>query len=146
MYTGLLHTHNFLRLIILIAFVVTLYRSYAGWFGRKNWIKGDNLRGIILTSLMDLQLLIGFALYFVYSPVTQIAFQDFGLAMKNADLRFYAVEHSLLMIVAVALVHVGRAKSKKAGSDLKRFKRSAIFYTLAVLVILAAIPWGRAWM
>jgi len=143
MYTGFLHLHDTLRWLLLLSLVITLVKYLAGWFGNQSWKKTDNLLGIVFTSLMDLQLLTGLVLYFFLSPVTKLAMSDFGAAMKNADLRFYAVEHFTMMLIAVVLVHIGRAKSKKAKTDLAKFKTATIFYLIAFVVILAAIPWNR---
>jgi len=143
MYTVFLHLHDTLRWLLLAILLVTLVKYLVGWIGNQAWKKLDNILGIVFTSLMDLQLLIGLVLYFVLSPVTKMAFGDFGAAMKNADLRFYAVEHFVMMLVAVVLVHIGRAKSKKAKIDRKKFKTAFIYYTIALVVILAAIPWNR---
>jgi hypothetical protein len=129
--------------LLLLAFVITLVKYLVGWFGEQAWKKADNILGLVLTSLMDLQLLTGLVLYFFLSPVTKIALSDFGGAMKNPDLRFYAVEHLSMMLIAVILVHIGRAKSKKAVFDRDKFKQGAIFFLIALVVIVAAIPWSR---
>ena len=57
------------------------------------------------------------------------------------------------MIVAVVLAHIGRSRSKKATDDRGKFKRAAIFFGLAMLAVLLAIPWpflaagaGRGWL
>lgn len=143
MYTGFLHLHDALRWLLLLAFLITVIKYLAGWLGDQGWKKIDHTLGLILTALMDLQLLTGLVLYFFLSPVTKIAFNDFGGAMKNPDLRFYAVEHLTMMLAAVILVHIGRAKSKKAVFDRDRFKHSAIYFLLALVLILAGIPWSR---
>ena len=144
MYTGFLHLHDTLRWLLLIVIVITMVKYLVGWLGKQSWSKIDNLLGIVFTSLMDLQLLIGLVIYFFLSPVTKLVFSDFGAAMKDSGLRFYAVEHISMMIIAVALVHVGRAKSKKAKTDQAKFKTAIIFFLIALAVIVAAIPWGRA--
>jgi hypothetical protein len=143
MYTGFLHLHDTLRWLLLLSLVTTLVKYLIGWLGNQRWKKTDNLMGVVFTSLMDVQLLTGLVLYFFLSPVTKMALSDFGAAMKNADLRFYAVEHIAMMVIAVVLVHIGRAKSKKVTSDRGKFKTATIFYGIALLVILAAIPWSR---
>lgn len=104
----------------------------------------DNRWGLGFTVSLDVQVLLGLLLYFVFSPITTAAFSDFGAAMANSAVRFFLVEHSLIMIVALILAHVGRALAKKADTDVGKHKRAAIFYTLAMLSILAVIPWGAA--
>ena len=143
MYIGFLHLHDTLRWLLLLSLVTTLVKYLIGWLGNQPWKKTDNLMGIIFTSLMDLQLLVGLVLYFFLSPITKFAFSDFGAAMKDTELRFYAVEHFLMMLIAVVLVHIGRAKSKKASTDAAKFKVATIFFGLAFVVMLVAIPWSR---
>ena len=146
MYTGLLHTHNMFRWLVLIALVLTLIFALTGWFGKKSWKKRDNISGLVLTIFMDIQFLVGLILYFFASPITKTAFADFGAAMKNADLRFYAVEHILMMLIALVLVHIGRMKIKRINADWKKHRATVIWYGISLLLILAAIPWERALM
>ncbi len=143
MYEVFLMLHSLLRWLLLVSLVVTIGKYLAGWLGSQPWKKMDNTLGIIFTSLMDLQLLIGLVLYFFLSPVTKMAFSDFGAAMKDDGLRFYAVEHFSMMLIAVVLAHIGRAKSKKSQTDKGKFRTGAIFFILALALIIAAIPWGR---
>ncbi len=143
MYTGFLHLHDTLRWLLLVSLAVTLVKYLAGWLGNQPWKKTDNILGIVFTSLMDLQLLTGLVLYFFLSPVTKLAMSDFGAAMKDADLRFYAVEHFAMMLIAVVLVHIGRAKSKKAKTDQGKFKIATIFFLIALVLMAVAIPWNR---
>ena len=143
MYSGILVLHNTLRWLILLSIAVTIFKYLTGWLGKQPWKKIDNILGIVFTSLMDLQLLIGLSLYFFLSPVTKMAMSDFGAAMKDDTLRFYAVEHISIMVIAVTLVHVGRAKSKKAKTDVDKFRIASIFFLAALVLILAGIPWSK---
>ena len=95
--------------------------------------------GIIL-----LQLLIGVSLYVFLSPTTGTAFNDFGAAMKDSTLRYWAVEHIFVMIVGTTLAQIGRIKSKKAETNQTKFRLQAIYYTIAILIILSRIPFGEA--
>lgn len=143
MYIGLLHLHNVLRWLILIAALVVLLKYFIGWFSQKKWQKSDHILGVIFTALIDLQFLTGIVLYFFISPITKTAFQDFGAAMKNADLRFYAVEHALMMLIAAALIHIGWSRSKKAVTDKSKFSQALLFFGIAYVIIIALIPWSR---
>ena len=146
MYTGLLHTHNLFRWLALVAAVVAIAIAFAGWLGKKEWKKSDNLIGLLFTIFIDIQFLVGIILYAFVSPITKAAFADFGAAMGNADLRFYAVEHIVIMIVALAVIHIGRSKSKKAATPVKQHKAAALFYSIGLILILLGIPWDRALM
>ncbi len=144
MYTGLLHTHNLFRWLVLIVMILALVFAFTGWLKKRDWSKKDNITGLLLTIFVDIQFLVGIILYAFVSPLTKAAFNDFGAAMKNADLRFYAVEHISLMIIALILIHIGRAKSKKSVAPWKKHRSAAIYYGIALVLVLAAIPWERA--
>jgi uncharacterized membrane protein YozB (DUF420 family) len=144
MYSFILATHNIVRWLILVAAVVAIVQAFAGWFGKKEWSKADNLTGIIYVSVVDLNVLLGLILYLFLSPLTRQAFADFGAAMGNPTLRFFAVEHIFTMLVALALAHIGRSLSKKATETTKKHRTAAIWYTVSLLAILTMIPWDRA--
>jgi ABC-type dipeptide/oligopeptide/nickel transport system permease component len=144
MYTGLLHTHNLFRWLVLIVLILAVGFALIGWLKKQEWTKKDNLTGLLLTIFIDIQFVVGMVLYAFASPLTKAAFADFGAAMKNADLRFYAVEHILMMVFALVLIHIGRAKTKKAIAPWKKHRAAVIFYGISLLLIFAAIPWERA--
>jgi hypothetical protein len=134
--------HNVIRWVVLVAGVAAAVRALYGWLANQRWQPVDNRLGMLFTISLDIQILVGLILYFVLSPITTGAFSDFGGAMSNAGVRFFLVEHLLLMIIAVALAHIGRSMSRKAASDEGKHKRAAIFFTIAVLLIIAGIPWA----
>ncbi|MCF8241832.1 MAG: hypothetical protein K9J16_10630 [Melioribacteraceae bacterium] len=142
MYEFTLTFHSILRWVVVISAIYTLYKSYSGFFGNKKWDSLDDKGSLLFSISMDLQVLIGLLLFFFISPVTQQILSDFGFAMKDSILRYWAVEHITIMIIALALIHIGRAKVKKAGSDKQKHKLGMIFYTIAVILILAGIPWS----
>ncbi len=61
--------------------------------------------------------------------------------MKDPIIRFWAVEHVFGMLVGVALAHIGRSRVHKTSDDVRRHRLVAIFFTLALVAILASIPW-----
>jgi len=146
MYPGLLHSHNGLRWLVLLALLISIVLAFTGWFSKRKRSKADNVSGLLLTIFMDIQFLLGMVLNAFVSPITKTAFNDFGAAMKNSDIRFYAVEHILVMVIALILVHIGRVKSKNESAPWKGHRAAAIYYTISLLLILAAIPWERALM
>jgi hypothetical protein len=51
------------------------------------------------------------------------------------------LEHLTLMLAAVAFVHVGRARSKKAADAALRHRQVFAWTLTALLCVLAGIPW-----
>ena len=140
MYTSVLFIHSWLRWIVILAGLLAFARAASGASGRKPWTPADDRAGFWFSMALDVQFLLGLLLYFFLSPLTAAALNDFGAAMKNPGLRFFAVEHVFGMLIGVALVHIGRARARKADS-LRRHKVAAIFFALALAAILASIPW-----
>ncbi|MEQ9423230.1 MAG: hypothetical protein RJQ09_02345 [Cyclobacteriaceae bacterium] len=140
MYESFLFIHSYLRWIILVLMLVVIAKSYMGWLGSKEYLKFDETSSKIFQNLIRLQFVIGLALYLFLSPLTEAAFADFGAAMKNADLRYWAVEHIFAMFVAIALIEIGGSKAKKASTAVSKFKFQAIFFTIALLIMLSRIP------
>ena len=141
-YNVTLVLHNIIRWIVVIAGMVAAIRAVVGWLGSRQWSDLDNRLGLIFTISLDIQVLLGLLLYFVLSPITTNAFSDFGQAMSEAGTRFYFVEHSALMVVALILAHVGRSQSKKAPNDRSRHTRAAVFFVLSLVAIAVAVPWA----
>lgn len=141
MYALFLALHNLLRWVVVLLALYLLIRTYGGLLGRRTFTLQDANAGRWFTIGLDVQVLVGLILYFVVSPITRGALANFGEAMSNADIRFFAVEHLLMMVVAVVLSHVGTAQVRKATDDRTKFVRSAIWYTLAIVVLLVGIPW-----
>lgn len=143
-YEILLYTHSWLRWAVLILALWVIFRSFSGWFGRKKYLAGDNKAAVFFVASMHLQLVIGLLLYFVFSPIVQTAFQDFGAAMKNSAVRYWAVEHIFVMVLAVVLVQVGRIISKKSKTDRQKHKQMAVYSLIALVLMLSRIPWNEA--
>lgn len=143
LYPIVLSLHNILRWVVVVLAVLTLVRAYMGWFGKRDWTPADRRAGLLFGISLDLQLLIGMVLYLFLSPLTRAAFANFSNAMANADMRFFAMEHIFYMILAVIFAHAGSIFSKRAQGSEKKHRTAAIWYTMAVLVIVIAIPWTR---
>ena len=141
LYGIFLSLHSLIRWPVVIFALLAVVRAMAGWLGNRPWTELDRKSGLWFTIAMDTQVLIGLILYFFLSPITTTAMQNFGGAMSNASVRYFAVEHLVMMLIAVALAHVGSARAKKAATDQAKHRNAAIWFGLAIILVLAAIPW-----
>ncbi len=142
--------HNLTRWAVIIFALIAIIRAFSGWFGKKDFGAADNKAGLLYTIFFDLQILLGLILYFSKGWAGVLA-ADFGAAMSNSGLRFFAIEHLFVMIIAMGIAHVGRSVSRKAVDAVKKHRRAAIWYTISLLLLLASIPWpflsyGRPWL
>lgn len=148
------HIHSILRWAILILLVMTIAKAFMGMQRKTAFTNGDDKSSLMLMIVADSQLLLGLVLYiFGALGIKNIQNQGMGEVMKNSYARFFAMEHILMMLIAIVLIHVGRSRTKKAVSDEAKHKLSFWFYLIALLLILASIPWPfragfemRGWM
>jgi hypothetical protein len=141
-YELILVMHDITRWLVLVIGIYAVVRAFLGWLGKKPWVKADRSAGVSFTSIIDIQVLLGLVLYFV-SPITTGGLRNFGDAMKVADVRFFLVEHSLIMLAAAVIAHIGSARVKKAATDLQKHRLAALWYLGALVLILTFIPWNR---
>ena len=158
LYTILLSLHSILRWLVLIFALLAIIRSINGLSFKRGFTQQDSRIGMLFVTFLDLQVLIGLILYFAVSPLTTAAMQNFGGAMSNSATRYFLVEHSVMMLLALIAAHVGRSMVRRIGkaiqlstSNPKRIEPKAaarsqhrltiIWFAISLVIILAAIPW-----
>jgi hypothetical protein len=129
----LTHAHSGLRWIALILLLLAIVNAFTS----KTYEKKHRMINLFAMVSLHTQLLIGLIQYFGTS--TKVQFIEGW--MKNPLLRFYGMEHILLMIIAIVLVTIGHSKSKKGATLEEKFKPIKLWYVIGLLLILAAIPW-----
>ena len=126
----LLHLHSGLRWIVLLLLIINVFNAL-GFMGGKPvtaQAKKLSLFGLIATHL---QVVIGLIVYFFSQKV-----RFDSTTMSDPVARFFTMEHTLMMLIAVILITLGHRQTK-AGNGKKMFW----MYFIALLVIIAAIPW-----
>ncbi|HEY9184852.1 MAG TPA: hypothetical protein VIM94_05990 [Salegentibacter sp.] len=144
MYPTIQFIHSYWAYLVLIVLFIASVNAIVGYASNKEY-GATNFRLALFTLINShIQLLIGLVLYFV-TPYFQ-AFSEVGMGgvMKDATLRLYNVEHPLIMIIAVVLITIGYSKHKSKLTSKPKFKILAIFYTIALILMLSRIPWS-AW-
>jgi hypothetical protein len=136
---ALLVIHNLLRWLILLFGIWTVLAAISGVASKRAFTASDGRSNFLFMLTMDLQLLVGLGLYFSGAWFDRL--KHLGDNMKDANLRFFTMEHELLMIVAWVLVHMGRVAVKKSITSPFKFRRSLIFFGITLILILIAMPW-----
>lgn len=140
MHTALLSAHSVTRWILFILLVYTLIKAYSGMMNKSPYTKTDEKLRKFTVSFAHLQLLIGLILYFT-SPLTAMLMNNFKTAVSIREIRFYGMEHSVTMLIAVVLLTVGSVIAKKKTDDAAKFKAVIIWFTIALVLILLMTPW-----
>jgi chromate transport protein ChrA len=133
-----LYFHSILRYFILLFAVVVVVQCVVGFMGKKVFKKGNRQAALMLMICCDLQLLLGLILYAANGWIHRLSDADL---MKDPYKRFWVVEHGMGMIVAIILVHLGYAVSKKNMDDDRKFKRMFWFIFIALAIFVATVPW-----
>lgn len=141
MYSSALWLHSLLRWAVLFTGLVAWFRAIGGNTAKRPWTPKDDLWGLLLTISADLQLLVGLVLYVFLSPITRLGVRNFAAAMQIPTARFFTVEHVAGMVIAIALIHVGRVKIRKTTDPVRKHRLAMIFFGIAMVVVIIATPW-----
>jgi len=134
--------HSYWAYLVLMVLIVSVTNSLAGVFIKKDYDAKAFRLALFTLIVSHIQLLIGLLLYFTSERFGQWSNLGVGEVMKNADIRLYLVEHPIINILAVALITIGYSKHKKKLISGPKYKTIAIFYTIALILILSRIPWN----
>ncbi len=142
MYEFIKTAHSHLAWMLLAVLIFAILIVAISKFSKKTFSAPHlkvALAGMIATHI---QLLLGLILYFI-SPngVKNLS----GATMKDPFARLLAVEHPIMMILAVVLITIGYVKAKKAIGTDRAYRAVMIYYTLALILMLSRIPW-QVWM
>lgn len=140
MYNFLLHLHSIGRWIVLLLLVIAIFNSLVA--GKRPWIRTDARTGTILVIFADLMLVIGLVQWY-WGPKGYNFIEASGMSavMKDSYQRFFAIEHIAGMLIAIILIHIGKAQARKSIPDKSKHRRTMLFYLIALIIILAMIPW-----
>lgn len=135
--------HSKWAYLVLLVLVLATFNALYKFFGNKEFDPKDFRISLFTLITMHIQLLIGIVLFFLkdyFGTIKEIG--GMSELMANKALRNLVVEHPTTMIIAVALVTIGYSKHKKKLTSKPKFKMLAIFYSLALVLVLAKIPWN----
>lgn len=135
-YRILLHAHSGFRWLLLLVLLMIIGVSVVKWIKRSGFTKNDQRLNMVNLSLAHLQLVIGLILYFI-SP--KVIFDP--TSFQEPMLRFFLVEHIIMMIIAITLITLGYVSIKRTRTSVLKFKRMFFFNIIALALILFAIPW-----
>ena len=145
MYPILVHLHSGFRWVVLITLILAIIQAAGKLSGNHSFTDKDKKMPLFAFISSHIQLLVGLILYFI-SPKVIFSAE----AMKSALSRFFLVEHTTMMILAIIVISVGFIMAKKVAPEKKAFSRIFWAYLVGLILILASIPWpflgyGTSW-
>ncbi|WP_026754572.1 hypothetical protein [Sediminibacter sp. Hel_I_10] len=142
MYETVKFIHSYWAYLVLIMLVLATFNALIKFFGKKEFHAQDFRIALFTLIVTHIQLLIGIVLFFSANYISLIGEMGMKGIMQNDTLRSNIIEHPLTMIIAVVFITIGYSKHKKKLTSVPKFKMLAIFYTLALILVLAKIPWS----
>jgi len=133
--------HSWLRWILLILLLASIVKSFSGLSSKKALTTGDKKLWLFTMISAHTTLLIGLLLLFFGTYGITKGVPEGISVMKNSTYRFFWVEHPLMMIIAIVFITIGRGQAKKSIPDAVKYKKAFWFFVIALLLILASIPW-----
>lgn len=136
----ILNIHSIVRYLIILFALWTVIGAFIGMSQQKSYatIAKPHMFYMVFA---DVQLLLGLILLYNRISISNIGEIGMGAVMKDKMMRFQIVEHPLMMLIAIVLLHISRSAAKKAATDQKKLKITLIWGGIALLLILASIPW-----
>ena len=152
LYPLVLFLHGLTRWLVLVGGVWLVAASFSS-LGRSGAVGASPVLvpWRVFMGGLHLQFVLGVLLLLI-SPLALAAWSDMGAAMRTRPLRFFTVEHTTMMVVALVVAQMGAVRARKAIDARGAARTSLIFGGVSLLLILAAIPWpfmgaiARPWL
>jgi hypothetical protein len=142
LYGPILLVHSYLRWLVLVGLITVGVRSWLGWRKGRDWDEQDERLHFSLIGAVDVQLAVGPWLYIILSPLPHVFWADPEQGLRQPVVRFFGVEHITGMVLAILILHFGRAWSSRAMTDQPQRHWRVWTTTLAAfLIVVISIPW-----
>ena len=142
MYSTFKMLHSYWAYLVLVILVLATCNALIKTFTKKDYEAKDFRISLFTLIVSHIQLLIGLVLYFL-SPNGFSNIKNNGMGGLSSFARLLAVEHPFVGILAVVFITVGYSKHKKKLLSGQKLKTIAIFYSIALVLVLSRIPWAQ---
>jgi len=127
-----MHLHSVLRWVVLTLLIVTFIKAAIGMLKESKDFTSQAKLGLFTMIAMHIQLVLGLTL------LLDGHWAEYSLEGMT---RFFMMEHTPVMILAIILGTLGHLLSKRANSVAAKFKKQVIFFGIALLLVFGMIPW-----
>jgi|TARA_B110000263_G_scaffold181899_1_gene159463 hypothetical protein len=139
MYSAILIIHIIISIVLSF---ISFYIVIRSLFGLLRNLKFSNLYDFLIpvfaVVLLYLELILGFFLYTIHMN----KLEDF-INQANANdyfsSRFWAIEHTILMLFAIIFGHLGLVYAKNLSSSVAKFKMNLLYFGLSFILILISL-------
>ncbi|WP_285008504.1 hypothetical protein [Pedobacter faecalis] len=140
MYELLLPLHSLFRWLVLFSLFCAVFTALFAYVKGSPFSKWHNSLRHWTATIAHIQLMLGILIY-TKSPLVKAFFSAPADHGGRAGFSFFAVVHLGLMLLSIVLITIGSAKAKRQQESAEKFKTMLVWFSIALLIILAAIPW-----
>lgn len=140
MYAIFLSIHSWIRWVVLICLVISVIKAYLGLRGATAFSSIDNALRHWTATAAHIQLVVGIIIY-TQSPLVSFFWKNLDVAVHDSEILFFGLIHIAFMFLSIVLVTIGSALAKRRNTDPEKFKTVFVWFIIALLLILIAIPW-----
>lgn len=134
MYKILIYTHIIVSSLSIVLSTIVSYISVKGWLFRKKYKSINRSFEFLFIVFLYLNSILGLVLYFFLSPQSKAKMMNFSEAQKNADLKYWIIEHFCIMLFALLISHIGHIFTGKRIPDNYKYKYASFYYGIATLL------------
>ena len=135
-YIATRHLHTLTWWIILFTGLWAIFRVWRGHLAALAWTRHERLAGLVFSSALATQFLIGLALYF-QSPMVRPLFAR----RADADRDFLRPDPSPGDVHGRGLGAGRLFGLERRSDDRRKYRIAVVCYTAALVVLLLAVPW-----
>jgi hypothetical protein len=134
---AILALHSLVRWLVILTLALSLILAWRGYLKNTGFNPAMNKLRHWTATVAHIQLIIGMFLAFRSAYFTQF----WRGTNTHFDFSFYGLVHPGLMMLAITILTIGSAKTKRAIGDRQKFKTMIIWFTLSAVIIVIAVPW-----
>ncbi|MCU0444763.1 MAG: hypothetical protein MUE85_07575 [Microscillaceae bacterium] len=144
MYLTLLIVHSILRWLVLFGLILSVLRAGQALATQQKYTAWDNRLREASVGFSHLQFILGFVLYFLFSPLTK-SYMANG-TQDIYEIWFFGVYHIAMMFLAIMVLSIGSSIVKRKVGDRAKFMHTLIYFCLTLALLGLAVPWFRPWL
>ncbi len=143
-YDLVINVHGFVSTLFTILAVIILVRSIRGLSMKKAYKTMDNYYSVAFLVFLYVQLILGVLLYFVLGDQSSGA-TSIEAAAEQMSMRFWALEHFVIMIFTLFLSQLGWIFIRKSRLDLNKHKNTLFYFGTSIFLIIISTGIGLIW-
>lgn len=139
-------SHSYWAYLVVFMLVFTLATFITGFLSKKRFSYNRDFRLALFTLIVFyIQIALGLINYFDSRYFEGLKNGKFGDYMKVTHDRQAVMEHPVMMLIVLTLLHYGYKRMKKAETSPKQYIAIIIFYGIGFLLTMIRIPW-HTWL